>query len=143
MPATSALASRSRSTLRPTSSIEASVPAKVEAFVDRMSDWWGAADLAISRSGAGTVCEIASFALPSVLVPYPFAQGHQSANAKVLEKAGVAIVIEQKDLTRPVLVEAIGRLKREGLTPAVVQVRVNDVFIKDPARRLAEAIESL
>jgi UDP-N-acetylglucosamine--N-acetylmuramyl-(pentapeptide) pyrophosphoryl-undecaprenol N-acetylglucosamine transferase len=119
------------------------IPYHVCSFLDNIQDAYSVADLVVGRAGAGTVCEIAAFELPSVLVPYPFAHGHQAANAKVLEKAGVAVVIEQKDLTRPKLVEAVGRLAREGITPSVVRERVADLFMFNAAGRLAEAVVSL
>ena len=119
------------------------IPYHVCTFIDNIQDAYSVADLVVGRAGAGTVCEIAAFELPSILVPYPFAHGHQMANAKVLEKAGVAVVIEQKDLTRERLVESVRYLNEEELTPSVVRERVDDLFVTNPTERLAEAIVSL
>ncbi len=61
-----------------------------------MEDAYVAVDLAVSRSGAMTVAELAIAGLPSVLVPLPtLARGDQEANARVLERAGGASVLLQ------------------------------------------------
>ncbi len=58
-----------------------------------------AADLAVARAG-GSVFELAAFGLPAILVPYPHATGdHQSSNARWMEQAGAARVIEDGELT--------------------------------------------
>jgi len=59
-----------------------------------------AADLVISRSGSGSIFEIAAFGKPSILIPLPSsASDHQSKNAYEYANTGAALVIEQKDLT--------------------------------------------
>ena len=58
-----------------------------------------AADLAVARAG-GSVFELAQYALPAVLVPYPHAAGdHQAANARWMEQAGAAVVVRDAELT--------------------------------------------
>ncbi len=119
------------------------IPHHVCAFMDNIQDAYGAADVVVARSGAVTVCELAAFGLPSVLVPYPFANSHQAANARVLEGAGVSVVIEQKDLSCQKLVEAIRYLQEEGLTPPEMRDRVAHLFVNNPAERLVQEIVSL
>lgn len=65
-------------------------------FCDSMHWVLSAADLAVSRAGAGSIAELVHCALPSVLVPYPFASdGHQTENARYLEAQGGCVVVEQ------------------------------------------------
>lgn len=60
----------------------AGITAQVEGFIDDMAAAYAWADLAVTRSGSGTVAELAAAALPALLVPFPFAAGdHQAANA--------------------------------------------------------------
>ena len=55
---------------------------------------YGAADVVVCRAGAMTVAELAVIGVPSVLVPLPGAPGdHQSANARVLERVGAAVLL--------------------------------------------------
>lgn len=58
------------------------------------------ADLAVSRSGAGAICELALFGIPAIFIPYAYAYaGHQEANARVIESLGGASIINQNELT--------------------------------------------
>ncbi|MEY2478154.1 MAG: UDP-N-acetylglucosamine--N-acetylmuramyl-(pentapeptide) pyrophosphoryl-undecaprenol [Actinomycetota bacterium] len=69
-------------------------------FFDRMDHAYAAADLMVSRAGAGTVAELAAVGLPSILVPYPYAMDdHQTVNAAVLTKAGAALLVRDDEAT--------------------------------------------
>ncbi len=64
------------------------------AFIERMDDAYAAADLVISRSGAGTVSELCLVAKPVLFVPSPnVAEDHQTKNARALERAGAAALV--------------------------------------------------
>lgn len=71
----------------------AGVDAVVRAFTPDMGDWWGAADLAIARSGAGNVAEVWATRTPTLFLPYPFHRDeHQRHNARVVVEAGGALL---------------------------------------------------
>lgn len=64
------------------------------AFIERMDYAYAAADVVISRSGAGTVSELCLVAKPVIFVPSPnVAEDHQTKNARALEVKGAAIVV--------------------------------------------------
>jgi len=84
---------------------------RIHAFTDRLSDAYAAADVAVARSGAGTLAELAAMGLPSILVPYPHARDdHQTANASEFDAAGAAIVKQESELTSDALVRMLTRL---------------------------------
>ncbi len=69
-----------------------------ESFIDDMAAAYAWADFAITRSGSGTVAELAAAALPALLVPFPFAAGdHQAANARVFAESGAGLWVRQAD----------------------------------------------
>jgi len=79
---------------------KAGLAAEVAAFEPDMPRRYRWADVALCRSGALTVAELCLAALPSLLVPYPHAaDDHQRANARALERAGAARVLEPAALT--------------------------------------------
>jgi len=70
---------------------DGAVVARFLPFCDRMADAYAAADLAVSRAGAGTLAELAACRLPAILVPLPSAaDDHQSANARAVVAEGAA-----------------------------------------------------
>jgi len=71
----------------------------------------GAAALVVARAGAGTIFEVATWGLPSILIPIPEGISHdQTKNAFAYARAGAATVIEQNNLTPGVLVSEIERI---------------------------------
>lgn len=93
---------------------KAGVKAHVAGFMHAPTAY-GAADLFVGRAGATTLAEVCVVGLPMILVPYPHAAaGHQAANAVVLEAAGAAVIIEQKDLTGASLAGEITELLSDG-----------------------------
>lgn len=78
---------------------QAGIEARVEAFVDDMAAAYLAADLVVSRAGATTLAELALFAKPALLIPYPYAaDDHQRRNAEIMESRGAARLLLEKDL---------------------------------------------
>lgn len=71
------------------------------AFSDRIGELLSAADLVVSRAGAGTLAELIRCETPAILVPYPqAADDHQRANAAFFERQGGGIAVEQTQLDR-------------------------------------------
>ncbi|TGL49443.1 UDP-N-acetylglucosamine--N-acetylmuramyl-(pentapeptide) pyrophosphoryl-undecaprenol N-acetylglucosamine transferase [Leptospira wolffii] len=67
-------------------------------YSDNMAEHYEWANLVIARSGSGVLSECAAYALPMVLIPFPFAKDdHQTANAKYMEANGAAATLEQRD----------------------------------------------
>lgn len=95
----------------------AGVEAEVVEFIDDMASAWAQADLAICRSGALTIAELAGAGVPAVLVPFPHAvDDHQTANARFLVEAGAAWLEPESGLSPQRLAERLAGLSREQLT---------------------------
>jgi UDP-N-acetylglucosamine--N-acetylmuramyl-(pentapeptide) pyrophosphoryl-undecaprenol N-acetylglucosamine transferase len=72
---------------------------RVYSFIDRIEEAYSASDLVVTRSGASALFELAFFAKPMVLVPYPFALSHQAENARAFAEKGGAVELEEKTLS--------------------------------------------
>lgn len=83
-------------------------------YLTDVGDAYACADLVICRAGAGTLAEVTANGLPAIAVPYPFAaEGHQEANARLLEAAGAAMVVLDRDLSGRRLADLIAMLRAE------------------------------
>ena len=83
-------------------------------YIYNMDQMMAGADLAITRSGAMTCCELVQYGLPAVMVPFPYAaENHQEFNARALERAGTAIVILDKDLNAEVLYKRVAGIMKD------------------------------
>ena len=84
---------------------------EVHRFIDDMPGLFARASLLICRSGASTVAEVTAAGKPAIFVPFPHAaDDHQKRNAEALQRAGAAVMLEESNLTRESLVEAVGSL---------------------------------
>ena len=86
----------------------------VKEYIENMPQLLAAADLVISRAGALTLAELQAAGRASILIPSPnVAENHQYYNALELQKAGAAVVIEEKHLTGENLVQTVETLLAE------------------------------
>jgi len=71
----------------------------VTAFIDSMKDAFAAADVIVSRSGAGTVSELMLQGKATLFVPSPnVAEDHQTQNARALSEQGAAVLVPEQEL---------------------------------------------
>jgi UDP-N-acetylglucosamine--N-acetylmuramyl-(pentapeptide) pyrophosphoryl-undecaprenol N-acetylglucosamine transferase len=97
--------------------------------------------LIVSRSGAGTVAELAAIGRPSILVPLPGAiDQDQFANAGVLARAGGAWRIAQADFTPDRLAAEISALAAEPARLTAMAAAARTVGRLDAAERLADLV---
>jgi len=113
-------------------------------YIDDMAAAYAAADMVVCRAGATTLAEIALCGLPAILIPYPYATaGHQVFNAKSMEQAGAAIVIEQKDLTVDGFLKTVTDLLKNEATRCRMSEAAKRVARPDAAADIVHQIETL
>lgn len=94
---------------------------RVTEYIENMPELLAAADLIISRAGALTLAELECVGRAAILIPSPnVAENHQYFNALELQKAGAAVVIEEKELTGDRLVQEVQGLLNEPGTLTVM-----------------------
>lgn len=87
---------------------------RVSEYIENMPELLAAADLVISRAGALTLAELECAGRGAILIPSPnVAENHQYYNALEMQKAGAAVVIEEKDLTGEGLIKQVKTLLEE------------------------------
>ncbi|MEA2902831.1 MAG: UDP-N-acetylglucosamine--N-acetylmuramyl-(pentapeptide) pyrophosphoryl-undecaprenol [Alphaproteobacteria bacterium] len=102
-----------------------------------------AAHLVISRSGAGTVAELAAIGRPAILVPLPGALDQdQFANAGVLERAGGALRLQQPMFTPERLAAEIGALALAPQKLVAMAAAARSQGSIDAAERLADLVQA-
>lgn len=110
-------------------------------FFDRMDRVYAVTDLAIGRAGATFLAEIDALSIPAVLVPYPFAGGHQMENAKAFARKNKAVIIEQERLSVPLLTETLVR-ECAGLGARPATARGGSADRDNARKKLADFIMS-
>jgi UDP-N-acetylglucosamine--N-acetylmuramyl-(pentapeptide) pyrophosphoryl-undecaprenol N-acetylglucosamine transferase len=123
---------------------ESGVSAEVVTFIEDVPGAFARADLVISRAGANTVAELAAAGKAAVLIPFPgAADQHQLGNARALERAGGARIIEQRDLTPERLVAEVGDLLGAPQRLKEMEKAARSLARPDAAARIADLVESL
>ncbi len=112
-------------------------------FYDNMAGLLKRASLAISRSGAGSLTELAVCAIPSILIPYPFAaEDHQTYNAEVFTSAGAALAFKQSELTAEVLQSKVLHLLQSKELGKMASAAYA-ITLPDSAEKLAQLVREV
>ncbi|MFA6981930.1 MAG: glycosyltransferase [Patescibacteria group bacterium] len=104
-------------------------------FEDEIGEVFSKADVIVSRSGAHTIRELLAFKKSCVLIPIPWvSHNEQYENAKLLEERELAIVLDERELTSDVLINAI----KEQIVKALKAEKFTPQFDDTPARKILE-----
>jgi len=118
------------------------IPAFVAAFHHHMEDVYSAADFAVARAGAASLAEIASFELPGILIPFPYAaDDHQTRNAEIFARAGAAFVLKESDLTPELIVQKIREIVAHPEQLLRMSECSSQLAPRDAAMRVAATME--
>lgn len=119
---------------------EAGVEARIVTFLEDMAAAYAWADIAICRSGAITVGELAAAGLGSVLVPFPAAvDDHQTANARFLSDAGAALLLQESSIDAVSLAAALDPLLSDRSRLLAMAVAARGLAQPAALGRLADA----
>jgi len=109
-------------------------------YCDRMDLALAAADLAVSRAGAATVCELSAVGVPAVFVPYAVGNGEQVLNARGAVEAGGAILVSDAAFTPDWVETSLVDLLTHPERVADMAARMAAIGVRDGADRMVDLV---
>jgi len=85
----------------------------VRDFWEEVGLLYSAADIIISRAGAMTLGEVVYFQIPAVVVPYPYASGHQMVNAQYFQERDCLRIFPQREFSHEHFQKTVEKLLRD------------------------------
>lgn len=112
-------------------------------FIKRMDYAYAAADVIISRAGAGTISELCLVGKPVILVPSPnVAEDHQTKNAMALVNKNAAIMIKDIEAKEKLIATTLELINDEKLIK-VLSENIKKMALHDSAKIIAEEVLKL
>lgn len=108
-------------------------------FKEELAHLLAAADLVVSRAGAGTLWENGVLRKPAILIPLGLgsSRGDQLRNAELFEKKGAALLLKGEDATGPKLLESIIRLLKSPEERTRMGTSATEICPPDSAEKIA------
>ncbi|HET7435146.1 MAG TPA: undecaprenyldiphospho-muramoylpentapeptide beta-N-acetylglucosaminyltransferase [Thermoanaerobaculia bacterium] len=118
--------------------------ARVVPYLDPIVDEIAAADLVVSRAGAMTIGELAAAGRAAILVPFAAAtNNHQELNARVVEQAGGAVVITEKELSPERLGLAVTEIINDPARAARMGAASKTLALPSATKNIVDLIEKM
>ncbi len=116
---------------------------KVTDFISDMAAAYRAADLVISRAGAGSISEFCLLGKPVILVPSPnVAEDHQTKNAMALVKKDAALCVKDAEATQQLLPLAIKTVDDDAKLKSLHE-NILKMALPDSAKIIAQEVIKL
>ena len=115
----------------------------VHGFINRMEYAYAAADIIVSRAGAGTISELCLVGKPVILIPSPnVAEDHQTKNARALSEKNAALLITDDQASKTLVSEAI-KLISDPERRKILSENIKGMADRDADKRIAEEVLKL
>lgn len=112
-------------------------------FISNMKEAYAAADLVVSRAGAGSISELCCLGKPVILVPSPnVAEDHQTKNALALVDKEAALYIKDSDAERRLIPLAIETVQNKEKLKNLSK-NIKTMAYPDAAKTIAEEVYKL
>ena len=116
----------------------------IREYIYNMPTVMAAADVIIGRAGSATCNEIAASGTPCILIPSPnVTNNHQEKNARVLESAGGAVVVLEKDCSPEQMYKEVSGLIADQQRRADMSQALRGLVKMDSAQRICDILEEL
>lgn len=112
-------------------------------FISDMAVAYRAADLVVSRAGAGSISELKLLGKPAILVPSPnVAEDHQTKNTLALTSHEAALYVKDADAVRTLVPHALNAVADEALL-AKLSKNIHALAHPDAAKVIAQEVIDL
>ena len=116
----------------------------IREYIYNMPTVMAAADVIIGRAGSATCNEIAASGTPCILIPSPnVTNNHQEKNARVLESAGGAVVVLEKDCSAEQMYQEVKNLIADEQRRTDMSQALRGLVKMDSAQRICDILEEL
>jgi UDP-N-acetylglucosamine--N-acetylmuramyl-(pentapeptide) pyrophosphoryl-undecaprenol N-acetylglucosamine transferase len=118
--------------------------ARVVPYLDPIVDEIAAADVVVSRAGAMTIGELSAVGRAAVLIPFAAAtNNHQELNARVVEGAGGAVVITEKELSPEKLAATISAIVADPGRSTAMGAAAGKLATPEATNKIVDFIETI
>ncbi len=115
---------------------------QTHAFIQKMDFLYAAADILISRAGAGTISELCLVGKPVIFIPSPnVAEDHQTKNALSVVKNNAAIMIKEEELKE--FSEQFDKLFEDDQLQKELSKNIKNMALPNATAKIADAVEAL
>jgi undecaprenyldiphospho-muramoylpentapeptide beta-N-acetylglucosaminyltransferase len=111
-------------------------------YLTNMQTAFGCADLVVTRSGAGMVCELTALGIPAIYVPLPIGNGEQRLNAEPVVAAGGGILVDDREFTANLAADIIPALIADKSKLNAMAGKAAKSGVTDGAARIVDLIEA-
>jgi UDP-N-acetylglucosamine--N-acetylmuramyl-(pentapeptide) pyrophosphoryl-undecaprenol N-acetylglucosamine transferase len=119
------------------------IAGRVFGFIENINEAYSACDLVVSRAGAAAIFELAAFAKPMVLIPYPGRKNNQRFNAMFLAEKKAAVYRDENGLKEEEFKDLITDLMNDPAKRKGLSENAKKLCVRDSAKKLAELVQGL
>ena len=117
---------------------------EVREYIQNMNELMRAADLVICRAGASTISELTALGVPAIIIPSPnVVHNHQESNARVLDDAGGAVMVLEKDSSGQKLYDAACEILHDEERRKRMRAQMSSLGSIDAAEKIYTAVMAL
>ncbi len=115
---------------------------QVKEYIQRMDLLYAAADILISRAGAGSISELCIVAKPVIFIPSPnVAEDHQTKNARSITDKNAAILLKESDIDDLPLV--VNRLLKDEKERDSLSENIRKLALPNATRQIVDEVEKI
>ena len=117
---------------------------QVREYIYDMACVMRAADLVLCRAGASTISELTALGVPALIVPSPYVtNNHQEKNARMLERAGGAVVLTEAETTGEKLFSEVCAILRDDARLRAMETAMANLGIRNATERICGVLREI